>query len=114
MLCCDCGRQPPPDTGACPACGSSRVLRHEELHDLAIAHVDCDAFYAAIENRDLPELRDIPMIVGGRYRGVVAACCYVPHTYGTRSAVPIPIQAPGKVFHGNAGAYSPDMAPAIS
>ena len=38
----------------CPACGSPRLLRHGELATLAIAHVDCDAFYATIEKRDDP------------------------------------------------------------
>ena len=85
----DCGRRPHPDAEACPACGSSRVLRHGELHDLSIAHLDCDAFYAAIEKRDRPELRDRPVIVGGRHRGVVVACCYVARTYGVRSAMPM-------------------------
>ena len=88
-LCRDCGRRPPPDAGTCPACGSPRVLRHQELHDLAIAHLDCDAFYAAIEKRDRPELRDVPVIVGGRHRGVVAACCYLARAYGVRSAMPM-------------------------
>ena len=88
-LCRDCGRRPHPDAEACPACGSARVLRHGELHDLAIAHLDCDAFYAAIEKRDRPELRDVPVIVGGRHRGVVAACCYIARTYGVRSAMPM-------------------------
>ena len=87
--CRDCGRQPPRDAEACPACGSARVVRHQELHDLAIAHLDCDAFYAAIEKRDQPELRDVPVIVGGRHRGVVAACCYIARTYGVRSAMPM-------------------------
>ena len=87
-LCRDCGCLPPADAGTCPACGSTRVLRHPELHDLAIAHLDCDAFYAAIEKRDRPELADDPVIVGGRHRGVVAACCYVARTYGVRSAMP--------------------------
>ena len=74
-LCRDCGRRPPPEIGACPACGSARIARHEELHGLALAHLDCDAFYAAIEKRDRPQLREVPVIVGGRHRGVVAACC---------------------------------------
>ncbi|MDE0172894.1 MAG: DNA polymerase IV [Defluviicoccus sp.] len=88
-MCRDCGRRPPTGAEACPACGSARVLSHPELHDLAIAHLDCDAFYAAIEKRDRPELRDAPVIVGGRHRGVVAACCYVARTYGVRSAMPM-------------------------
>ncbi len=64
-------------------------MRHDELHDLTIAHLDCDAFYAAIEKRDRPELRDAPVIVGGRHRGVVAACCYVARAYGVHSAMPM-------------------------
>ena len=88
-LCRDCGRQPHPDAEACPSCGSARIARHEELHGLAIAHLDCDAFYAAIEKRDRPELRDRPVIVGGRHRGVVAACCYIARGYGACSAMPM-------------------------
>ena len=53
----DCGHLPLSDAGACPACGSARILRHAELHDLAIAHLDCDAFYAAIQKRNRPPLR---------------------------------------------------------
>jgi len=88
-LCRDCGQRPPEDAEACPACGSSRLVRHAELHALSIAHLDCDAFYATIEKRDRPELRDVPVIVGGRHRGVVAACCYIARTYGVRSAMPM-------------------------
>ena len=45
------------DGGArCAGCGSPRLARHPELARLAIAHVDCDAFYAAIEKRDDPSL----------------------------------------------------------
>ena len=88
-LCRDCGHRPLASAGTCPACGSTRVLSHPELHGLAIAHLDCDAFYAAIEKRDRPELRDRPVIVGGRHRGVVAACCYIARTYGVRSAMPM-------------------------
>ncbi|MBC6439553.1 MAG: DNA polymerase IV [Rhodospirillales bacterium] len=88
-LCRDCGQRPPSDAEACDACGSTRLVRHRELHELSIAHLDCDAFYATIEKRDRPELRDVPVIVGGRHRGVVAACCYLARTCGVRSAMPM-------------------------
>ncbi len=73
----------------CPSCGSKRLVHHGELHELALAHLDCDAFYAAIEKRDRPEWRELPLIVGGRHRGVVAACCYLARAHGVRSAMPM-------------------------
>src|SRR5216684_2007355 len=73
----------------CPECGSPRLVAHAELAELAIAHLDCDAFYATVEKRDRPELAELPVIVGGGARGVVLACCYVARLYGVRSAMPL-------------------------
>lgn len=73
----------------CEACGSPRLTRHAELGTLHLAHVDCDAFYAAIEKRDNPELKDKPVIVGGGKRGVVSTACYIARIKGVRSAMPM-------------------------
>jgi DNA polymerase-4 len=73
----------------CPTCNSPRIVAHEELTSLSMAHMDCDAFYASVEKRDRPELRDVPLIVGGGKRGVVTTCCYIARMSGVRSAMPM-------------------------
>jgi len=88
-FCRDCRCDAPEGNSRCSACGSPRLVRHPQLDALAIAHVDCDAFYATIEKRDDPTLADQPVIVGGRRRGVVLTCCYLARTFGVRSAMPM-------------------------
>lgn len=51
--------------------------------------MDCDAFYASVEKRDNPDLRDKAVIVGGGTRGVVSTCCYLARIHGVRSAMPM-------------------------
>ncbi|WP_172331921.1 DNA polymerase IV [Mangrovicoccus sp. HB161399] len=78
------------ETGSrCPSCRGPRIVAHNELWDLSIAHMDCDAFYASVEKRDFPELRDRPLIVGGGKRGVVSTACYIARIRGVRSAMPM-------------------------
>lgn len=89
MLCRDCASQPPAEAQICNNCSGARLFRHAELFDLHIAHIDCDAFYAAVEKRDNPDLANKPVLVGGGKRGVVSTCCYIARLYGVHSAMPM-------------------------
>ena len=73
----------------CSNCHRPRLLSHTELFDLNIAHMDCDAFYASVEKRDNPALRDKPVIIGKGERGVVSTACYIARMSGVKSAMPI-------------------------
>jgi DNA polymerase IV len=87
-LCRDCLTEIKP-ARRCPNCGSPRVLQHVELFDLNITHMDCDAFFASVEKRDNPDLRDKPVIIGGGKRGVVSTACYIARIKGVHSAMPM-------------------------
>jgi len=106
-FCRDCGQRLDGPAARCLNCRSPRVICHPELYSLSIGHVDCDAFYAAIEKRDRPELRDKPIIIGGGHRGVVSTACYIARISGVRSAMPM---FKAKALCPEAIVLPPDMA----
>jgi DNA polymerase-4 len=83
VLCLDCASL------SCAGAQGHRLVHHPSLCDLAVAHIDCDAFYASVEKRDRPDLASRPVIVGGGRRGVVTTACYVARLSGVRSAMPM-------------------------
>lgn len=93
VLCRDCLTPQHPSSQStlprCKSCRSPRLLSHDELHTLSIAHIDCDAFYASVEKRDNPDLVDKPVIIGGGQRGVVSTACYIARINGVHSAQPM-------------------------
>jgi len=88
-LCRDCLSDAAVTDTRCPKCRGPRLVRHLRLHELSIAHLDCDAFYASVEKRDRPELAGKPVIIGGSTRGVVSTACYVARIHGVKSAMPM-------------------------
>lgn len=88
-LCRDCLSWQAREAGRCRKCGSPRLAWHDELDQLAIGHIDCDAFYASVEKRDNPDLANKPVIIGGGQRGVVSTACYIARIHGVHSAQPM-------------------------
>ncbi|WND02471.1 DNA polymerase IV [Temperatibacter marinus] len=108
-LCRDCFTLFSAQSERCTECSSRRTISHPELQELSIAHVDCDAFFAAVEKRDNPDLKDKPVIIGGGDRGVVSTACYIARMNGVRSAMPMfkarKLCPDAVIIHGNMHKY---------
>ena len=89
QICRDCYVVSKEISEICKKCHSPRTLSHKEISKLYIAHIDCDAFYASVEKRDNPALKNKPVIIGGGSRGVVSTACYIARTKGVKSAMPM-------------------------
>jgi DNA polymerase-4 len=107
-LCRDCREIIAVAEAACARCGGDRLVAHAEIETLGIAHIDCDAFYAAVEKRERRDLARAPVIIGhAGGRGVVVTACYIARAFGVRSAMPM-FQA--NALCPEAVVIAPDMA----
>ena len=77
-LCRDCLSYFPAGPLDCPACGSIRVICHAELAGLDIAHIDCDPFYAAVEQRDFTFFFYTSDAAYDAYLVYVCFCAFIP------------------------------------